>query len=184
MAGLDPFYWHVVRWLVATVFAVACVHKLSSIAAFDNVVKDYALMPSALAPLAARLLILCEIVVVAGLASGLWIPVSAALSIVLLAVYAAGMGINLARGRRDIDCGCFGPAGNGESRHTLSGWLLLRNLSLMALAALLLLPVADRALTWLDLVTIAAAAAAGFAAWSAADQLMANAPRLQRRLSQ
>ena len=183
MPGLDPFYWHVIRWLVATVFAVACVHKLSSIAAFDNVVKDYALLPSVFTPLASRLLILFEIAVVAGLASGLWIPVAATLAMVLLAVYAAGMGINLARGRRDIDCGCFGPAGSGENRHTLSGWLLLRNLSLIALTGLLLLPVADRALTWLDLFAIAAATAAAFTAWSAAEQLMANAPRLQRRLS-
>jgi uncharacterized membrane protein YphA (DoxX/SURF4 family) len=184
MPGLDPFYWHVIRWLVATVFAVACAHKLSSIAAFENVVRDYAVMPAAIAPLASRLLVLSEIAVVAGLVSGLWMPITATLGMVLLAVYGVAMAINLARGRRDIDCGCFGPAGNGENRHTLSGWLLLRNLSLIALTSLLLLPVVDRALTWLDLFTIAAAVAAGFAAWSATDQLMANAPRLQRRLSQ
>jgi uncharacterized membrane protein YphA (DoxX/SURF4 family) len=184
VSALDPFYWHVIRWLVAAVFAVACAHKLSSIDTFENVVRDYALMPAALAPPASRLLILCEMAVVAGLVSGLWMPITATLAMVLLAVYAAGMAINLARGRRDIDCGCFGPAGNGENSHSLSGWLLLRNLSLIALTALLLLPVADRTLVWFDLFSIAAATAAGFAAWSAADQLMANAPRLQKRLSQ
>ena len=181
---LDPFYWHVIRWLMAGVFAVACVHKLRSITAFEHVVRDYAVMPAAIAPLASRLIIVCETVVVTGLVTGLWLPVSASLAMVLLAVYGAGMAINLARGRHHIDCGCFGAAGGGETRHSLSGWLLLRNLSLTALTALLLLPVADRALTWLDLITIAAATVAGFATWSAADQLMANAPRLQRRSSQ
>lgn len=181
MPELDPIYWHVIRWLVAAVFAVACAHKLSSIDAFENVVTDYALMPAALAPLASRLLILCEMAVVAGLAGALRVPMTAALAMLLLAAYAAAMAINLARGRRDIDCGCFGPAGNGENSHSLSGWLLLRNLVLIALTALLLLPVADRTLMWLDLFSIAAATAAGFAAWSAADQLMANAPRLQTR---
>ena len=184
MPELDPVYWHVIRWLMAGVFAVACVHKLRSMDAFENVVRDYAVLPAAMAPLTSRLVIVCEIVVVTGLVSGLWMPVAAGLATVLLAVYGAGMAINLARGRRHIDCGCFGPAGGGETRHGLSGWLLLRNLSLIALTALLLLPVADRTLTWLDLVTIAAATVAGFATWSAADQLMANAPRLQRRLAQ
>jgi uncharacterized membrane protein YphA (DoxX/SURF4 family) len=179
--GLDPLYWHVIRWLVATIFAVACLHKLSSVSAFENVVKDYAVMPPVLAPLASRLVIVCEVAVVAGLLSGLWMPITATLAMVLLAAYGAGMAINLARGRRDIDCGCFGPANDSGNRHSLSGWLLLRNASLIALTALLLLPVAERALTWLDLSTIVAAAAAGFAAWSAADQLIANAPRLQRR---
>ncbi|MEX2495220.1 MAG: MauE/DoxX family redox-associated membrane protein [Woeseia sp.] len=180
MPELDPLYWHVVRYLVATVFAVACAHKLSSISAFEAVVKDYELLPPTMAPLAARLIILFEISVVTGLASGLWLPWAATLAMLLLALYGAGIGINLARGRRDIDCGCFGPAGGAKKGNTLSGWLLLRNLSLIALTTLLFVSVADRSLTWLDLLTIAAATGAGFAAWSAADQLMANPSRLQR----
>lgn len=180
MPELDPFYWQVLRWLIASVFAVACTHKLSSVAAFENVVRDYALLPAGMAPLVSRLIIALEAAVVTGLASGLWIPAAAALAVVLIAAYGSGIAINLARGRRDIDCGCFGPAGSAGGRHALSGWLLLRNLSLIAMTALLFVPVADRALTWLDLSTIAAATAAGLAAWSAADQLMANAPRLQR----
>jgi len=182
MPEVDPFYWQVVRWLIASVFTVACVHKLNSIAAFENVVRDYALLPAGMAPLVSRLIIVLEAAVVAGLVSGLWIPAAAALAVMLIAVYGSGIAINLARGRRDIDCGCFGPAGSAEGRHALSGWLLLRNLSLIAMTALLFVPVAERALTWLDLCTIAAATAAGLAAWSAADQLMANAPRLQRLL--
>ena len=38
----------------------------------------------------------------------------------LLFVYAAGISINLYRGRSDIDCGCGGP----ESAQRLSGWLI------------------------------------------------------------
>ena len=50
----------------------------------------------------------------------------------LLIVYAPGMGVNLARGRRDLDCGC-GAAGN---RRAIAAWMVWRNL--------ILAPVLDR----------------------------------------
>jgi hypothetical protein len=50
------------------------------------------------------------------------------LAFVILGVYTVAMSVNLARGRRYIDCGC------GDLPTPLSGWLLLRNGLLMALA--------------------------------------------------
>ena len=41
----------------------------------------------------------------------------------LLAAYGAAIGVNLARGRRHIDCGCVGPA----ARRPIGGWLVARN---------------------------------------------------------
>ena len=178
---LDPLYWHVARWLVAGIFAAALAHKLKSLSAFAAIVRDYELIPPALIPAFARLVVLLEAIVVAGLAGALGVRWAATLAVLLLALYGAGMAVNLARGRRDIDCGCFGPAGDA-GRHTLSGWLLARNAVLAVVAAFLFLPVAARALNWLDVTTIAAAAAAGLAAYAAADQLMANAPRLWNRV--
>lgn len=177
MLEFDPFYWHVVRWLMASLFAVAVAHKLTSVATFEGVVRNYGLLPAAMAPFASRLIIVLEATVVLGLVSGLWLPGAAGLAIALLTIYGAGMAINLSLGRRDIDCGCFGPAGNAGSRHALSGWLLLRNLLLIAVTVFLFIPVTARDLTALDLATIVAATVAGLVIYSAADQLIANAPR-------
>ncbi len=179
---LDPLYWHALRWLIAGIFAMAVLHKLSAIPAFEEVVRDYRVLPAGMAPFAARLIVLLEAGVVLGLATGIGAKAAAGVGSGLLAAYWTGMAINLARGRRDIDCGCFGPAGTGRDAHTLSGWLLLRNAVLIALAVLLLLPVAPRELVWLDLTTIAAAATAGIILYSAADQIMANGPWIRRLL--
>ncbi len=178
---VDPFYALAARWLLAAVFAVALAHKLSSVTTFEAIVRDYRLLPGSAVPAAARLVVALEILVVAGLATGFKLAWAAALALLLLTAYAGAMAMNLARGRRDIDCGCFGPAAGG-SRHYLSGWLLLRNLVLATLALLLFLPVGGRELGALDVTGIAAAAAAGFILYAAADQLMANAPRLASRL--
>jgi hypothetical protein len=152
---IDPFYWQLCRWFTAGIFALALTHKLGSLAAFESAVRG----------------------VVIGLAGGIGLPGAAALAAVLLAIYASAMAINLARGRRHIDCGCFGPA--AEAGHTLSGGLLLRNAVLILVSASLLFPAAERALTWLDVAGIAAATAAGLALYAATDQLLANAPRLR-----
>lgn len=175
---LDPLYWQAVRWLVAAVFTAALAHKLVSLAAFETVMRDYRLLPANTAPAAARLVVLMEAAVVAGLVTGIGLAWAAGLAVLLLAVYGGAMAVNLARGRRDLDCGCFGAAAGAGNRHSLSGWLLLRNGTLGALTLLLFVPASGRALTGLDLANIAAAAATGFLLYTAADQLMANAPRL------
>ncbi|HZD52822.1 MAG TPA: MauE/DoxX family redox-associated membrane protein [Woeseiaceae bacterium] len=174
---IDPFYWQLCRWFTAGIFALALTHKLGSLAAFESAVRGYELVPTRLAPAASRLIVLLEAGVVIGLAGGIGLPGAAALAAVLLAIYASAMAINLARGRRHIDCGCFGPA--AEAGHTLSGGLLLRNAVLILVSASLLFPAAERALTWLDVAGIAAATAAGLALYAATDQLLANAPRLR-----
>lgn len=175
---LDPVYWHVCRWLVAGVFAVALAHKLRTPRAFAAIVREYALVPDRVAPALAALVVALETGVVAGLASGFAVRPAAALALLLLTAYAAGIALNLARGRGHIDCGCFGPAAAG--RHALSGWLLLRNAVLGVPAALLLLPLAGRELGGPEFAGIAAATATALLMYAAADALAANAPRLAR----
>jgi hypothetical protein len=92
----------------------------------------------------------------------------------LLAVYTGAIAINLARGRRDIDCGCAGPA----LREPLSGWLLGRNGILLAAALACLVPLRPRPLVWVDALTVTGAVAALAAFYGALDRLVANAPRL------
>lgn len=176
---LDPVCWHAARWLVAGVFVIGAAHKLASPSNFSGIVRDYRLVPAGLAAPAALAIVGAELAVVAALVTGLWIPAAALLAAGLLGLYAAAIGINLVRGRRDIDCGCFGPAGDGR-KHRLSGGLLGRNTLLAVVCLSLLLSPGPRALGWLDLVTIGFAATAALALYAAADQLLANRPLIAR----
>ena len=78
-----------------------------------------------------------------------WMAAFAAVA--LLSLYSAAIAINLARGRRHIDCGCLGPA----SGQGLTPWLLIRNAALVAGSAAVLLPTTGRELIWIDAVTLA-----------------------------
>src|SRR5207253_528566 len=127
-------------------------------------------------PLAAALVVGAE----AAAAGALLVPGTRATGLVsaatLLLVYGAAVAINLARGRRDIDCGCAGPA----VRRPISGALVARNAALAALALAGLVPVHQRALLWVDGLTVAGATAALAAFYAALDRVIVFAPGLAR----
>ena len=175
MSALDPVLGWAACAALALVFAQAAWHKLRDLPAFSAAVAAYDLMPAALAPLAATQLIVAEIALVGTL---LLPPVRASASLAalaLLALYSTAIATNLARGRREIDCGCTGPA----LRQPLSGWLLARNAALAGLALCGAAPITARALGAVDALPIAGGALSFFALYSAANQLAANAPTSQ-----
>lgn len=172
MNALDPALGWAACAALALVFAQAAWHKLRDLRAFSAALAAYDLMPAALAPLAATQLVVAEIALLGTL---LLPPVRAIASLValaLLALYSAAIAANLARGRREIDCGCTGPA----LRQPLSGWLLARNAVLASLAVCGALPVSARALGAADALPVVGGALAFFALYGAANQLAANAP--------
>jgi len=157
---------------LALVFAQAAWHKLRDLEGFASAVEAYHLMPASLAPLAATQLAAAELVLVGTLVLPPARAGAALAALALLGVYSAAIAVNLARGRRDIDCGCTGPA----LRQPLSGWLLVRNAALIAVAAAAAAPTAPRALGPADALPIAGGALAAFALTLAGNQLAANAP--------
>ena len=86
----------------------------------------------------------------------------------LLATYALAMGINLSRGRSQIDCGC------GDTPQSLSGLLVLRNCVLAIGALLLLAPVATRPLNALDMLFAVLFVAACSLSYTLFEQLSRN----------
>lgn len=136
------------RILGALVFTAAVLGKLRHRDEFIGVVANYRLVPEAWAAAVGYLIVALEIVVAACLASGFQLQAGVALAVVLLTGFAVAMTINLARGRTEIDCGCFQSA----LRQQLSVALVVRNLLLIAAILPLLqwqvLP--DSPLQWLD----------------------------------
>lgn len=159
---------------LALLFLAAGVHKLRAPRLFVATLAAYHLVPRSLAPVAAWLVMAGEFAVGIGLLAG--VRIAAWGAVALLATYLLAMGINLARGRRDIDCGCSGPA----ARQPLSGWLLARNVALTGVAGVLLLPHAERVLGVWDWIIVALALIAATLVYTAANLLLATAPRLQQ----
>jgi hypothetical protein len=164
------------RGALALLLLWAGAHKLRAFGAFQATVADYRLLPATLAAPAAALLVVVEVALgLALLAPALRMPAVAGTAS-LLALYTGAIAVNLLRGRRDIDCGCAGPA----LRQPLREWLLVRNGVLVVLALLAGLPVTPRPLLWLDGVTVVGGVAVLAALYASIDRLAANAPALAR----
>src|SRR5436309_12419152 len=173
---MDPVIDVTLRMALALLFFVAAGHKLQDLGRFGATLAEYRLLPARPVPLAAPLAVAVEVAAAAApLVPGARAPrlLSAA---TLLLVYGAAVAINLARGRRHIDCGCAGPAG----RRPISGALVARNAALAALALAGLFPVHPRALLWVDALTVAGATAALAALYAALDRMIVFAPGLAR----
>ena len=171
---LDPTLPHIAAALLAIVFLGGAWQKLRDLAALAGAVEQYRLLPDAWAAGAARTLLAAEFA--AGL---LLLPLptrgaGALLAALLLAAVTLAVAINLLRGRRAIDCGC----GGAEGGQHLSWGLVLRN-ALLGLAAVLAAAAeTPRELVWLDGLTVVAGTLAFYGLYAAANQLLANRPRL------
>lgn len=170
--NVDPALALALRFGLALLFASSAWHKLRDLDAFREALHAYRLVPEPLLRPAVLALIGAELATSGALALSVFGGIPAAL---LLSLYTFAIAANLARGRTEIDCGCFGPA----SRQPLSLALVVRNFGLIALALACVLPEGARALVWLDGLTIAAFVGLGVLLHGAVNTLLANAPRLR-----
>jgi len=126
--SIDPSILIAIRVLGALVFGMAALGKLHHRDEFVGVVANYRLVPEPLVHVVACLVVALETVVVLSIATGVGLAAGAGLAVILLCGFALAMTINLARGRQEIDCGCFQSA----LRQRLSVPLIVRNLVLTA----------------------------------------------------
>ena len=108
---------------------VAAVHKTRHYLEFAGILNQYKLLPSFSIPYVAPLIIAAELAGAGALLTGLTRDMGLTICVGLLGIYILAIGINLARGRAAIDCGCGGEA------TPLSVWLVLRNVVLIILAS-------------------------------------------------
>lgn len=125
---MEPFLGLLVRVALAALLAAAGIGKLRDRRRFDGTVLDYRLLPPRLALRLAAPLPWVELALGVGLLAG--VRQASLAAALLFGIYGVAMAVNLARGRRLIDCGC------GDEPQRLNGWLVLRNV-LLAAAALL-----------------------------------------------
>ncbi len=171
---LDPLIVKASSIGLGLMFLVAAYHKFAEGPEFRATLYDYRVLPAALVPVAARVIPVVEL-----LLGGSWLvfyyqpTLTAVASAVLLGIYALAIGVNLARGRLHIDCGC-GFGGKTDSEQLITGGLVFRNLILLGIALLTLLPTTSRAFSAGDYVTLCAVLLVATLLFAAANQLIAN----------
>src|SRR5580658_5545746 len=170
---IDPAVGALLAGAFALLFASASLHKLLDLKGFSQVFAAYRLVPRALAR-AAFLVPLLELLIGLGLLAGAARAGAAAAGAVLLTGYGGAVAINLARGRRELTCGCGGP----NDRRPIAAWMVARNLVLAALLAALLAPWGARALGAADALTVGAGILVAALLYMSIDALLARvAPR-------
>jgi hypothetical protein len=165
---LDPGIGYVLAIASALLFAHAALGKWRGLAEFRAVLVNYRLFPASLIAVLTALVPAIETAVALSLLAAPARPWAAAAGAALLLAYATAIGVNLRRGRYDLDCGCAGPA----DRRPIAPWMVWRNFVVGAALATAGLPWSARTLAWTDLLTVGGGLAVLVLLYQALDQLL------------
>lgn len=116
-------------WFLAALLGAAAVHKLRDRVEFLQTLAAYRLLPQFALRQAVYGLAAAELAAAVLLLVPAWRMVGGVAAMALMLVYALAIGINLARGRATIDCGCSATA------TPINTALVVRNLVLALMAA-------------------------------------------------
>lgn len=176
MPALDPTLSLIVTLGTVLLFGSAVAHKLANSQRFRAALGNYRLLPDPLVPTGAVAVVVLELAACILLLLPPLRAVGAVLAAALLVLYAIAIGVNLARGRWSIDCGCLGVG----RRAPISRWMVGRNLVLAAIVLLAALPRGARELAALDVVTIACALLSLAALYTTQSALIRTGARMTR----
>lgn len=128
-------FWAMAASILGGTLLLAGIPKLRDRDGLLTVVKGYRLLPDRMERVVAGSLPLVEVLVgtalILGIA-GVWAASGAAL---LFAAFTFGLTVNLARGRRDLDCGCFAFSAHEVPR---IGWFHAARAASFTVAAIVL----------------------------------------------
>lgn len=170
---IDPLVPTTFALALAALLAGTALHKLRAGVRFEAQLSEYRLLPEWLVAPAAKALAVVEAVIALSLLPPATRGPAAIAAGSLLAFYGLAIAVNLLRGRDHIDCGC------GDAPTLLSPWLLLRNATLVAAAALAALPATARAMGVLDWALSALGCLTLVLLWAVVELLLANASALR-----
>ncbi len=167
---IDPTVGYLIVFGVALLFALAGSHKLRNLAVFTEVFCAYRVLPEPLARRSARLIPAAELAIALTLPWQACRPWALMAAAGLIIAYASGIALNIARGRRDLDCGC----GAGGHRRAIAPWMVWRNLLLAFALGIAALPWIARPLSGLDALTLIGGLAAAAMLYAAIDRLLGD----------
>ena len=139
--------WFTHPWLtirvqlgLGAIFFIAALPKVADPPSFAHMIYNYRLVPGALVNALALTMPWVEILAGLALLLGFWRREAAIVVGLLVLVFIAAIGFNLARGHA-VDCGCFDVHAAGKSRpEQLSDmrWVLVRDIGILVMVAQLL----------------------------------------------
>jgi len=132
------------------------------------VVRAYRLLPEGGAYAVARAVPALELAVAVALLSAMTRAAAALAGMALLLAYGGAIAVNLARGRRDLACGC----GGAQDTRPIAPWMVVRNLLLGLLLATALASWRPRMLLMTDALTVAAGIAVAALLYASLDRLL------------
>lgn len=176
--AVDPFVQLAAVGAIGIVFARAIVEKASNFVVYAATLRDYRLIPEALAPFAAVSLFVAELATLFMLVLPETRAAGAICAMGLLALYALAMSLALAAGREEIECGC---GGEGQ---IVSWALVARNAALIALCASIAAPAAPRDLSWFDQAQVVCAILVFWLALAAVEKTVESQAAVRRLRAQ
>ena len=133
----NPMVLWACRLILAGVFLVAALYKITDLEAFALSISHYDMIPEVLLPLFTVLLAGVEVSAGLALLTGLWRRGTAAVTGAMLVMFIIALGAAYLRGL-SIECGCFTADLSPEKASELRSHMLVRivqDLGLLALAA-------------------------------------------------
>ncbi len=181
---IDPIFFSILGISLALLFTQAAWGKLRFFRQFQQILHSYQLFPAATVAVTAGVIAGLEVITALSLwMQALWIPSlrsqGAWMAALLLISYALGMGINLLRHRRQLDCGCHLHAGQSQP---ITWFLVGRNLIVAAITLTLLLPQPERALSVYDFSIILLGSGVCALLYSIVDGLIGNHVSLSQEI--
>ncbi|PYY72473.1 hypothetical protein CRX42_01100 [Pseudomonas jessenii] len=170
--ALDAAMVIAIRIFIGLMFAHAVIGKVRNRELFIAVLANYRLVPKFAVPMTAWFVLLLEAGIVLMMPFDVTVQIAGGMAGALLGVFTIAIAVNLARGRSDIDCGCF----QGEARHHLSVSLVARNLLLSAMCLLLAYAYTEN-ISLMQLFSGLCAGGAMFIIYQVAGQLFALAEK-------
>jgi Methylamine utilisation protein MauE len=175
---IDPAAGLMIIGCFALLFGVAAVHKFSSLNRFTASLRAYDILPSSLIRPTSWALPTLELLFAIGLLTTVAREPATLGGALLLTIYATGIGINLQRERRELDCGCMGFG----KRRTISAWMIWRNFALaLSLLAVGRVPWGLRTLYWIDLWTVAGGICMATLLYMTIEGLLESSRRMPQR---
>lgn len=165
---MSPLLQLFCAWFLAVLLAGAAVHKLRDRAGFLQTLAAYRLLPQPVLRPAIYALATVESLTAVALMTGEWRMAGGIAALLLMLLYGAAIGINLARGRTTIDCGC------SATETPINAVLVVRNMVLALMAAAVIPPIAGNAPGGLALLMLGLSVAAAAVLYLAINQLIAN----------
>ena len=165
---MDPALGMLLVSAFALLFAHAAWHKWRERMRFAATLSAYRLLPEPVAVASGYAIPFVETLIAALLFVPAARPPAALAGSALLVVYALAIGVNLSRGRRDLDCGCTGPG----DRRPIAAWMVWRN-TLLAVVLVLTVPTwGGRPLGAMDALTILGGLLAAVLVYATVDRLV------------